>query len=784
MNKLSKFFKNITSKNKSKKFASDTLPPTGRSSVDVDTFTNTLSQLSNVYGVINPLVPFEMLHYLKLLGTMNPNVSQAVKNFRNIGNSGHRILIKGDTRTNETVIDHLNEKAATFCERNGGIDGFVNQLFDALCIDGAFDFEAVLKPSLDEIDTPVIVPVSSIRFKYENGKYVIYQQPNGIINAANFNLIPLNPVTNFYFGLPGIDNSPYAVPPFLAALEPAGTQQDMIGSIKRLIKKAALLGFLDIGVKPLEEEPGETPEQYKKRYQKYIDLIDAQADKALKNGRFTRPEDISVNFVSVAAEVRGFDSLWVTNEQQFMSGLNIDPAMMGRTYSTTETYAGVVYEVFLKNCANMRILVKRGIERLYFLECLLQNLPIQNISIRFNKDKSLNPEAAEQAENYRASRILKNLFAGVISPDQAAQELGYDTFFDLELFKQKALTQTQSVQEYSFDTQTNKYTLSDEFKAARLLIQVKQSQQAANEEKKRAQAALKELQSRVEKYLGKVLPYFNELQSDVTDYALNYTMEHLEDIAQDSTVLLVAVKKYIENQDVYKNIANKESWFREISEPHTIDAGKYFLESDWTAFGGNKPSMKFTFGQGDLEAMKFYSRLDQFYFSKLLSNDDFGNNIKSFINRFLERGEALQGQWTNAVKKEFIRLFGSALGNDFNYQAERIINSSISNIRVRSHIIQLHEVGFKYGRINGVLEACPICKPLHGKKILISAAREVITKFESASTPEEALQALIDSNISSEEEANDAVDNDGVIQKNKICPFHIKCKCFVEGEST
>ena len=66
----------------------------------------------NFYDVINPYVPVEILKYLTIMSIVNPDVCQAVKNWVNIGNTGHKVIISDkQTRRVDLAIDRINEKA-------------------------------------------------------------------------------------------------------------------------------------------------------------------------------------------------------------------------------------------------------------------------------------------------------------------------------------------------------------------------------------------------------------------------------------------------------------------------------------------------------------------------------------------------------------------------------------------------------------------------------------------------------------------------------------------------
>ena len=75
----------------------------------------------------------------------------------------------------------------------GGTDALLSQFFLSLFTDGAVCGEIVLTPARDRIDKFYFIDPLSIRFKFENEKWEIYQE-------VKDSLIKLNPSSTFYVG--------------------------------------------------------------------------------------------------------------------------------------------------------------------------------------------------------------------------------------------------------------------------------------------------------------------------------------------------------------------------------------------------------------------------------------------------------------------------------------------------------------------------------------------------------------------------------------------------------
>ena len=67
------------------------------------------------------------------------------------------------------------------------------------------------------------------------------------------------------------------------------------------------------------------------------------------------------------------------------------------------------------------------------LDLRLGGVVVDGVSLSFNKAHARDPLSEAQAEQVRTDVALKKAEKGVISPDEAAQELGYDSAYDPSL---------------------------------------------------------------------------------------------------------------------------------------------------------------------------------------------------------------------------------------------------------------------------------------------------------------------------------------------------------------
>ena len=417
------------------------LPVGGRSSVD-STLANRISTQMSTFGATSPVVDFEMLRCLKYLWIFNPDLSQYVSNIINLGNTGHELIIDAARpEIAESAISRLNEAAGRLYRNGAGIDGLINAYFAQIAWSGALSSEDVVNFGARRIEQVAIVPVEQIRFVYLDGEYVAHQFA-GIGQAVRdkarsgetFGLIRLNPATYKYFALTTVENSPYAKPPASAAVGAiTGPQADMLDNVKWISRKLGILGLVSVMVTPPPKRPNETEGEYQTRAQKYLGSVKEALDQNFNKGLLVTFRDQKVEHANVASDARGAYDLWRMNEEQVMSGVAMQPAFFGRTDSTTESYAEVVYSLLLAQVGNIQRLVKRRQEATYKLDLLLAGIDVKKVSLTFNRPHARSPMQEAQADQVRMQTAIEKVRAGIISADHAAQELGYDSAFDPSL---------------------------------------------------------------------------------------------------------------------------------------------------------------------------------------------------------------------------------------------------------------------------------------------------------------------------------------------------------------
>jgi hypothetical protein len=415
---------------------------TGRTSAilgDTST-TGALGQIQRLFRAYEPLayqLPWQILDYVEILSTYNPDYSQAVENIKMLANSGHELFVDAASELEvRRTKELLESKASSIQEPHGGIDGVIDKLLDQAATFGAMCGEWVLNEDMTDIVDFADLNPKKIRFFWheELQRYVPYQKvtTKQAKEAADKgqeirgDCVRLNEMTFRYYAFDAAPGSPYGVPPFLAALGNIAIQRDMVHNMAQIVKKIGLLGVVDLTIERLQPIPGETDEQYASRAGAYLEAYVTIAEDMVKEGGIVHFDDVTANTWQIGGNAAGATNIHKANEEMVFSGLKSMPSVQGRSYSTTETYAGVAYEIILRNTFKYQRACKRMIESGYHLIAALNGRNPTSIRLSFKTNRSLNRLQEAQAKKVEIGNAFMLWLLGIIDQHGLAQELGYN----------------------------------------------------------------------------------------------------------------------------------------------------------------------------------------------------------------------------------------------------------------------------------------------------------------------------------------------------------------------
>lgn len=422
-------------------------------------FNNVMGMFQS-YAPMSYMLPFEILDYIELLARYNPDYSQAVDIVQNLANPGHTLIVDATKGVATRLKERFWEKDRQIQRRHGGLEGLIDKLINQAAVYGALAGEWVANEGMTDIVDFIEVNPKTIRFFWETNPNLdpwnygphwapyqratmqqIEQARKDGQEVKNGAYIKLNEITFQYFAFNAAPGSPYGVPPFLAALNNLSIQRDMMFNIAEVVRKLALLGLIDIKIEKLKPIAGESQDAFKTRATEYLTSFATLAANMLNDGGLVHYDDSEVTSTNLSGNAAGATNIFTVNEEQVFSGLKSMPSVAGRNYSTTETYAGVSYDIMIRNSLRYQRGVRMMLEYGYYLMAQLWGERVQKIELKFWQNKALQRKDTAQAEHYEILNELCKWAAGFTNQVDAAHALGYaspeteyDTVPDSPLF--------------------------------------------------------------------------------------------------------------------------------------------------------------------------------------------------------------------------------------------------------------------------------------------------------------------------------------------------------------
>jgi hypothetical protein len=395
---------------------------------------NTISYGQNNTDILQPEYYLDLIPHIRKLVSTNPNMAQALTNIVELGNTGHNIKFDPEVKDEQIVKmrQHLDLARKTWAYGKADADGISDKWMRQIMASGALSVEWVPKPDLSGIKMVAMVNPETIRFGYDKRKneYTAYQKVDGIPDGKFIgdNLIKLNPNTYRYYAINGDTDIPYAIPPYLAALDPLKTQKVMLDNIKFLMEQLGLAGFMEMLMDKPEQDPNESWDAYLKRLDVFLDAAKDRVKLGFRDGISVGYKgDTEFKFHSVSKSMGGVNEFFIMNEMLFSSGLNMDPSMMGRNYGTSESQITIVFTKLLSQLNTIQQMVAACWEHGYAMELRLAGFQFKTLKVEFNPSTALDELKYQQAEEIMI-RNANQLYAdGIISQEQYAQKVGYET---------------------------------------------------------------------------------------------------------------------------------------------------------------------------------------------------------------------------------------------------------------------------------------------------------------------------------------------------------------------
>jgi hypothetical protein len=719
----------------------------GRVSVPEEDFATGMGRLAGFYGIKTPKFPLEYLGILELLSIWNPDISQALSIIVNLGNTGHEIEVDG--KSPEAVLDRVNGLASTIYKTGGGVDGLVNHFLRQISLMGALSAEWVVADNIkDGIKDAVVVPVRSIRFKRDDGVFQPYQYTGGSFDQA---YVKLNPLTYSYNPIQTMDDDPYGIPGFYAALKNIEVQLDSIGGIAHIVRKMGLLGFLDVSMKIPDKKPGESDAAHKTRLQARLKAYAKSYTANFSKGVAVHYDDQEAKHNNVGSTAAaGAKAIFNLNEEQILSALDIPPSMMGRSYSTTETYASVDFERLTKRLLNSRRTTKRFLEKGYNLDLSLSGINA-SVSVKFNGNSGFQEKESAEAEGQRIENVVAKRDAGFISEDEAARELGYE-----EATGQRPPERDPGLS-FKFNREKSRY----EF--------VRPTLPAIN-----THAFAKDSDKRVQNYAEAIRSVLDPCE----DNAIKAALKAAGKSYANETAFAEGVFKAFD-KELLKHL--KKSNSNKVSDKYVKYAWQFYRVEDNSDMPKKQNRSRFgiDINLADTNAIRYLTAIDRFFFGSgnyLTKNKVVGTKFINWLeNEYITKGLNIRDDKTmKAFQGEFKDMVKVTTWKKIN----QLVNTTMSRIQNFGQTMKLHEAGFKRFRIVGPKTApiCSFCANMVGRVFDVEIAAKRLSKvvekgFEDVSD----LPSFI-TNEYSPEELEELTDKQLQDAGFESPPYHPECR--------
>lgn len=400
----------------------------GRISVPEDStdFTSTLRGLTEV---VTPSFRVEVIQLIRRLYKVNPDMSIAIQETFKLANTGHMVTFPNNTdQEAEKMIDHLNEATKKWSRYTAGIDGLVNKMIVQLCVGGAISIEGVPNNELNGLATIIFLKPDNIRFKRENnGVYQPYQRNENFM-VKNQDYIKLNTETYVYAGMYNDTDEPYGMPPFMSSLDSIKGQHDMMTNFKNIMEQMGFLGFLTAKMAKPDQRANEGIKAYESRLTNTLNQLKRNLKDGMKDGLVVGyMDDHEFEMQSTTKDLGSADKLWNLNQQRVANGLGINGNIIGVSGTTTEGGMGIILSKMISQLRNIQTIVSYVLEFLYNLELRLAGFNNKGIRITWSTSTIADDVKVQQALQYKIANLNALYRDGIISQDQYAWEMGYDS---------------------------------------------------------------------------------------------------------------------------------------------------------------------------------------------------------------------------------------------------------------------------------------------------------------------------------------------------------------------
>lgn len=304
---------------------------------------------------------------LNILKNNHPDVSQAIWNFKIIGNSGYKINVTKLDRTSEHVsgqllidnfISSLDYYSSEGFEKSKSLDKLIDQMFDSVLVRGATSLEMVMDNQFENVLYLVSVDPDTIDFKVENGRLTPYQ-----------NRVKLDIPTFFHEGLDESEVDPYGTSPFLSVIQALAFHQQVLEDLRMVVHNQ---GYGKYDIKIVEEvllkRMPITIRNNEKKKQEWLNnqlnTIITMYSKLDPDAAFVHFDSVEVDMVDAGKATVDPQKIMAVIDTQILGALKQYSTLMGRrSQGQTEQYAKLEIKIFMKSVKRVQFMIESILSR-------------------------------------------------------------------------------------------------------------------------------------------------------------------------------------------------------------------------------------------------------------------------------------------------------------------------------------------------------------------------------------------------------------------------------------
>ncbi len=734
---------------------------------------SSLPQNISLFGVImgemaqvQPGFELEMLRVCEFLAKYNGDVSYAVDNIRQLGNTKYSIKFDDTVKDDQAkkMLKVLNIQSRWLY--SGAIRSLIGDLFAQIYITGAISAEMIPDKTLSYIQNVSLVNPYTIRFMYnpETYGYDSYQTLNNFMgimlprtqagDASQMGLHRLNPVTYRYIAHSRFNDNPFAIPPIISSFEGIEIEKDMLNNMRHIVRKMGVFGFLSVMLTAPMRTQGETEVKYFARCTDYLNKVRPEVERGYATGvalGFKGFQEWKVEGGNT--NLAGAKEIFQLVSEIKMAGLKQDPLMLGRNFNVAETMAKVIMSKLTTQIASYQAIVAVFLEDLFKMQLLLNGFKVDRVMVEFEPPMIGDKLRAEQAREKKIVNTLMERDAGIISQQDTANALGHEEAHaekDVDYsvpsaadLAKKTVGKTNPskdpvVVNDSVNPGATNYSIEYlESRLTRGIAPFDYTSCCGAERTVHSHSFAKDNKD-AQKIVAIAAAYAASASSTYRKAVDKVTLDvatELSAMSGNATLQQITDKVFYV---LYNNFSESYTTQQEAVVRKYVKQAYNFFRQDQGAFGGvttitkadgaTVPIPEAKFNLIDAKALDYFKGVDQLYLGRFITDADTKAAITDFIKeKYL--AHALPTEDNGSVMESFQNHFLKMLGLE-DWKIDRIVNTSVNKMRNYAAIAYMYETGVAKFKVVGIPSPtqCKYCAAMQGYEFSVATAYDKTKK--------------------------------------------------------